>query len=182
MKVAIYIRVSTEKQETENQSIQLVEYCKNSQYEIFNQYIDVISGKETSRPAYDLMFKHAHQKYFNLVLFWDLSRFSRSGTLYTLQKLKELENLGIDWESYKEPYLRTAGQFKDVVLSIMATLAKIEREKISERTKAGLSKAKNVGKRGKDKKPRRTRADRGLKRGVVKGNLFHLKELRKKDN
>jgi len=181
-KVAIYIRVSTEKQETENQAIQLVEYCKSSGYEIFNQYVDIISGKENSRPAYDRMFQHAHQKYFNMVLFWDLSRFSRSGTLYTLQKLKELENLGIDWESYKEPYLRTAGQFKDVVLSIMSTLAKIEREKISERTKAGLTKAKNVGKRGKDKKPRRTRADRGLKRGVSKDNLFYLKEIRKNDN
>jgi putative DNA-invertase from lambdoid prophage Rac len=71
-----------------------------------------------------------------------------------LQKLKELENLKIDWESYQEPYFRSAGQFKDVVLSIISTIAKIEREKISERTKAGLKRAKNVGKRGRDKKPR----------------------------
>lgn len=46
------------------------------------------------------------------------------------------------------------GQFKDVVLAVISTVAKIEREKISERTKAGLKGKLNVGKRGKDKKPR----------------------------
>lgn len=168
-KVAIYVRVSTNKQEVENQLIQLRKYCKKSNYEIYNEYVDVISGKETSRPAYDRMFKEAHRKLFDLVLFWDLSRFSRAGTLYTLQKLKELENLGIDWESYQEPYFKSVGQFKDVVLSIISTVAKIEREKISERTKAGLQRSPKkhlVGKRGKDKKPRKIRSDRGIKRGM----------------
>ena len=169
MKIVIYCRVSTTKQEVDNQLIQLREYCKKSNYEIFKEYIDIISGKENSRPAYDRMFKDAHKKLFELVLFWDLSRFSRAGTLFTLQKLKELENLGIDWESYQEPYFKSIGQFKDVVLSIISTVAKIEREKISERTKAGLRNAKNVGKRGKDKKPRKTRDDRGIKRG---GNII----------
>jgi len=170
-KAAIYVRVSTNKQEVENQLIQLRKYCKKSDYEVYKEYVDIISGKETSRPTYDRMFKEAHKKLFDLVLFWDLSRFSRAGTLYTLQKLKELENLGIDWESYQEPYFKSVGQFKDVVLSIISTVAKIEREKISERTKAGLydkegKLKKNVGKRGKDKRPRKIRKDRGIKRGV----------------
>lgn len=154
MKVAIYCRVSTDKQDANNQMLDLEAYAKRSEYEVVCRYIDVISGKENSRPNYDLMFADAHRKLFDLILFWDLSRFSRSGTLYTLQKLKELENLGIDWESYQEPYFKSVGQFKDVVLSVISTVAKMEREKISERTKAGLRKAKNVGKRGKDKKPR----------------------------
>ncbi len=170
MKVAIYVRVSTNKQEVNNQLVQLREYCEKNSYEVFNEYVDIFSGKETSRPSYDKMFKDAHKRLFNLVLFWDISRFSRAGTLFTLQKLKELENLGIDWESYQEPYFKSVGQFKDVVLSIISTVAKIEREKISERTKAGLkiSKKKHlIGKRGKDKKLRRVRSDRGIKRGVM---------------
>ena len=158
MKIAIYVRVSTDKQEVENQLLQLRAYCDKSNYEIYEEYVDVISGSTISRPSYDLMFADAHKKLFDVVLFWDLSRFSRAGTLFTLQKLKELENLGIDWESYQEPYFKSAGQFKDVVLSIISTIAKIEREKISERTKAGLERArkngKPIGKRGKDKKPR----------------------------
>jgi len=168
-KVAIYVRVSTGKQEVNNQLIQLREYSNKSNYEIFKEYIDIISGKENSRPSYDKMFQDAHKRLFDLVLFWDLSRFSRSGTLFTLQKLQELENCKVDWESYQEPYFKSIGQFKDVVLSIMSTLAKIQREQISERTKAGMydrdGKLKDgVGKRGKDKKPRRRRNDRGLER------------------
>jgi len=161
MKVAIYIRVSTTKQEAENQLIQLRDYCKKNNYLISKEYKDIISGKETSRPQFDLMFKHAHKRLFDLVMFWDVSRFSRSGTLYTLQKFKELENLGIKWHSYQEPYFSSIGQFKDVVLAIMATLAKIERDKISERTKAGLERVKRKGiklgrkKGSKDKKKRK---------------------------
>ena len=146
MKVAIYCRVSTDKQEVYNQLLQLRAYCIKSNYEIYKEYIDIISGKEISRPSYDLMFKEAHKKLFDLILFWDLSRFSRVGALYTLQKLKELENLKIDWESYQEPYFKSVGQFKDVVISIISTVAKIEREKISERTKAGLERVKRSGK------------------------------------
>lgn len=173
-KAVIYVRVSTGKQEVENQLLQLREYCRKSNYEIFKEYNDVISGKENSRPAYDLMFQDAHKKLFDLVLFWDLSRFSRAGTLFTLQKLKELENLGINWESYQEPYFKSVGQFKDVILSVISTVAKIEREKISERTKAGLERTKNkhlIGKRGKDKKRRKGRTDRGEKRGVQKNPI-----------
>lgn len=159
MKVAIYVRVSTDMQEVDNQLIQLREYCAKCNHTIWKEYVDVISGAKNSRPAYDLMFNNAHKKLFDLVVFWDLSRFSRAGTLFTLQKLKELENLGIDWESYQEPYFKSIGQFKDVVLSIISTVARIEREKISERTKAGLERArkqgKQIGKRGKDKKPRK---------------------------
>jgi len=174
---AIYVRVSTTKQDLENQLIQLREYCNKKGYEIYNEYSDIISGKEISRPAFDRMFLDAHKRLFNLVLFWDLSRFSRAGTLYTLQKLKELENLNINWESYQEPYLNSIGQFKDVVLSIMSTLAKIEREKISERTKAGLQTSKKkhlIGKRGKDKKPRIRRKDKGIKRGVQKTPIKNI--------
>ena len=175
MKVAIYVRVSTDKQEVNNQLIQLRDYSKKSNYEIYEEYIDIISGKENSRPSYDKMFMDAHKRLFDLILFWDLSRFSRAGTLFTLQKLKELENLGIEWESYQEPYFKSIGQFKDVILSVISTVAKLEREKISERTKAGLMLAENVGKRGKDNKPRKVRSDRGIKR-IKKGYIKSVNE------
>lgn len=177
-RVAVYVRVSTDKQEANNQLIQLRQFCMSGQYEIYEEYVDIISGKETSRPSYDKMFIDAHKRLFDIVLFWDLSRFSRAGTLYTLQKLKELENLDIEWISYTEPYFKSIGDFKDVILSIMSTLAKIEREKISQRTKAGLKNAKNVGKRGRDKKRRKVRSDRGVKRGVLKNPPLFIKKRR----
>lgn len=169
--IAIYARVSTDQQELDNQLTQLRSYAAKSDYTVYREYTDIISGKENSRPSYDQMFMDAHKRLFDLVIFWDLSRFSRAGTLYTLQKLKELENLNIDWESYQEPYFKSVGQFKDVVLSIISTVAKIEREKISERTKAGLAKAKNVGKRGKDKRPRNKAGYYAKKGGAKKQGL-----------
>ena len=142
----LYARKSTENQEEANQLIQLREYVAKKGGKIVKEYVDVISGKEKSRPAYDQMFKDASKGLFDVVVFWDLSRFSRAGTLHTLQKLKELNSYNVDWESYSEQYFRSAGEFKDVLISIMATLAKIERQKISERTKAGLQRARLEGK------------------------------------
>lgn len=168
---AIYVRVSTDKQELLNQLIALREFCRKANYSIFGEFQDIISGKEDSRPGFDSLFNQAHKRAFDVVVFWDLSRFSRSGTAYTFQKLKELENLGIGWHSYTESYISSVGPFKDVVISIFATIAKLEREKISERTKAGLSRLKAQGrvwKRGPDKKPRKWRSDKGIKRGVEK--------------
>ncbi|OGS22180.1 MAG: hypothetical protein A2252_04220 [Elusimicrobia bacterium RIFOXYA2_FULL_39_19] len=150
MKTGIYVRVSTENQELENQTRDLKAFCVKQSWEIHRVYEDVVTGRETSenkRPGFAELFKDAHQKKFDVVLFWDLSRFSRAGTLFTLQKLQELKNLGINWHSYQEPYISSLGQFSDVVISIMSTLAKIEREKISERTKAGLRRAMAEGKR-----------------------------------
>jgi len=180
IKVVFYVRVSTNKQEVYNQIKDLISYSEKKGYKVINSYVDIISGKEKSRPQFDLMFYEARRKDFNHLLFWDLSRFSRAGTLYTLQKLKELENIGVTWESLQEPYFNSIGEFKDVVLSIMSTLATIERKKISDRTKAGLRNAVNVGKRGKDKKNRKRRSDVGLKRGGYKNNLDYLREIRKK--
>ena len=82
---------------------------------------------------------------------------------FTVQKLQELNNLGIGWDSFQEPYIKTIGPFGDVVLVLMATLARVERERLSERTKAGLARKRATGwvpgrKKGeKDKKPRRRR-------------------------
>ena len=144
-KVALYVRVSTDKQECENQLLQLRAYAKKSGFKIYKEYVDIISGKEDKRPSWDSLFSDAHKKLFDILLFWDLSRFSRSGTLYTLQKLQELENLGIGYISYQDPYLNTIGEFKEVWISIRATFAKMQRKQISDNTKAGLERVRKNG-------------------------------------
>lgn len=167
MKIAIYVRVSTDKQEADNQLLQLREFVKKNDWEIYKEYVDVISGKETNRPEFDKLYLDAHKKLFDIVLFWDLSRFSRAGTLFTLQKLQELKNTGINWVSYQEPYIRSIGQFSDVIISLLSTIAKIEREKISQRTKAGLERLKLQGKklgRPKGRKDKKKRVRRYFKR------------------
>jgi DNA invertase Pin-like site-specific DNA recombinase len=77
-----------------------------------------------------------------------LDRFSREGVLETLHHLQRLAQYGVGYRSFTEQYLDSCGVFKDAVLSILATIAKQERIRLSERTIAGLEKARKQGRIG----------------------------------
>lgn len=146
MRVALYARVSTTKQETDNQLSQLREYARQQQWHVVAEYIDTASGAKSDRPQFKAMFEAAYRREFDLLLFWALDRFTREGTLQTLNYLTKLEDYGVRYRSYTELWLDTAGPFRDVVLSLLATLAKQERKRIQERVKAGLQRARREGK------------------------------------
>lgn len=148
MRVALYGRVSKDdgKQDTENQLHELREFCQRSGWAIEHEYIDRASGKTADRPQFRRLFEDAGKRKFDLVVFWALDRFTREGVLETLNHLQRLSAYGVGWRSYQEAYMDSCGPFKDVVISLMATLAKQERLRISERTKAGLQRARRAGK------------------------------------
>jgi DNA invertase Pin-like site-specific DNA recombinase len=79
------------------------------------------------------------------VLFWSLDRFSREGALPTLKHLETLESYGVGYKSYTEQYLDSTGIFKEAVISILAIVAKQERVRLSERTRAGIERARGKG-------------------------------------
>lgn len=148
MRIAVYCRVSTDEQEVENQLVQLREFAAKQGWTISREYVDRgESGAKADRAEFQAMFRDASQRKFDTLLFWALDRLTREGTLSTLQYLNRLEAYGVAYRSFTEYWLDSVGPFKDVVISLMATLAKQEREKISERTKAGLDRAKRQGKR-----------------------------------
>src|SRR4051812_19723651 len=82
---------------------------------------------------------YSAKRTFNLVLFWSLDRFTREGVRETLNDLQRLSASGVGWRSYQETYLDSCGVFKDVVISLTATLAKQERLRISERDQGWLT-------------------------------------------
>ena len=92
------------------------------------------------------MFADAARRKFDLLLFWSLDRLSREGVLETLQHLNRLTSCGVAYKSFTEQYFDSCGIFKDAVISILATIAKQERIRLSERTKAGLALARARGK------------------------------------
>ena len=145
--VAIYARVSTKKQETKNQIKQLREYCKKADWHIFDEYIDEQTGSTAERTNFKRLFKDAHKKKFDLVFFWALDRFSREGALPTLKHLERLSDYGIGFKSYTEQYIDSVGAFGEVIIALLSAVAKQERVRLSERTKAGLERAKSQGKR-----------------------------------
>lgn len=150
MKIAIYTRLSPnpDKKDTENQEYELTEFVKRQGWEVGEVYIDIhVSGgrKGITRPRFAKMMEDASKKKFDLLLFWSLDRLSREGVWETLQYLKRLNDWGVNWRSYTEPYLDSCGIFKDAVISILATVAKQEKERQRERTLAGLATAKRRG-------------------------------------
>ena len=145
--VALYARVSTrDRQDVENQLRELRAYSRKRSWAIAGEYVDLESGTLAEREAFQRLFIHAHQLKFNTVLFWALDRFSREGVRETLNYLKQLEDAGVSFKSYTESYLDTLGPFRDAVIGILASLAKQEVIRRSERVRAGMARAKAQGK------------------------------------
>jgi DNA invertase Pin-like site-specific DNA recombinase len=146
MRVAIYARVSTKDkgQSTDNQLPDLRHYAQVHGWDIYKEYAEEESGSTANRIEFKKLFAAAQRK-FDLVLFWSLDRFSREGALPTLQHLNLLESYGVGYKSYTEQYLDSTGIFKDAVISILAIVAKQERVRLSERTRAGIERARGKG-------------------------------------
>src|SRR5215472_8299636 len=149
MRVALYARVSTKDkgQETENQLCQLREFADRNGWRIVAEYIDYESGKASDRAQFQQMFNAASKRQFDVLLFWSLDRLSREGVLPTLQHLQRLTSYSIGYRSFTEQYFDSCGIFRDAVIAIVATVAKQERIRISEWVRAGLTTARNKGKR-----------------------------------
>ena len=153
MKIAIYTRVSTEKQDYENQLLQLREFAKNKGWEIVQEYAETISGKESQRPEFQKMFAEASKKKFDAIVVWALDRFTREGTERVWHYISLLNSYSVKFISYSEPHFNTENELvRDILLSVMGALAKQERLRLSARTKAGLERARLQGKKiGKPK-------------------------------
>ena len=148
MRCVIYSRVSTEEQTTDNQLRQLREYANRQSWNIIEEIQDVASGGKSAEERQWLkkVFVMARQRKFDVLLFWSLDRFSREGSRRTLEYLTRLDSYHTKWHSYTEEYISSLGIFADAIISLMACLAKQERIRISERTKAGLARVKAKGK------------------------------------
>lgn len=150
MRAALYARVSTRDkgQDTENQLIQLRRFAATQGWTITIEYVDRISGKRSDREQFQKMFGAASRREFDILLFWSLDRLSREGTVETLNHLERLTSYGVNYRSFTEQYLDSTGIFKEAVIGILAAVAKQERVRLSERTIAGLERARAQGRIG----------------------------------
>jgi DNA invertase Pin-like site-specific DNA recombinase len=147
MRAALYTRVSTRDKgpETANQLRELREFCATQDWTIIQEYEDHESGGKADRAQFKAMMADAAQRKFDVLLFWALDRLSREGVYQTHTYLKRLDDFGVRFRSFTEPYLDSCGIFRDAVISILAVIAKQEQVRISERVRAGLDRAKANG-------------------------------------
>jgi len=152
MRVALYARVSTKDkgQDTENQLIQLRTFAASQGWTVTSEYVDRISGGKgvKDRAQFQRMFTAASKRDFDVLLFWSLDRLSREGTVTTLNYLERLNGYGVNYRSFTEQYLDSTGIFKEAVIGILAAVARQEKIRLSERTIAGLQRARSQGRIG----------------------------------
>jgi DNA invertase Pin-like site-specific DNA recombinase len=112
------------------------------------EYVDYESGRKGAekRKQFAALFDDAAKRKFDCVLFWALDRFSREGMAQTIFHLQRLSSHSVAFHSYTEPHLATDNELvRNILLALLSSLAKVEAQKISERTRAGMSRARAKG-------------------------------------
>lgn len=163
MKAAVYCRVSTEEQDADKQEYLCLEHCRRNSLEVYKVYKDIISGKTTSRPAFNQLLEDMRKYSFDAIVVTKLDRIGRS-LAHLLSMFEEFNKRGINFIAITQNIDTTSAAGK-LQLQILGAFAEFERNIISERTKEGMKRATGVGKRGKDKQPRKRRG--GLKKPLI---------------
>lgn len=160
MKAVIYLRVSTTEQDTANQLPALEDYAKRRGFEVVRVYSETETAwKAGHQTELARLYQDARRGRFEIVLVWALDRLSREGALAILSLVDKLKRYGARVISYQESWTEAPGDLAEVLYAITGWVARMESQRRSERTKAGLEKArakgKPIGKRGPDRKKRK---------------------------
>lgn len=145
-RVAVYLRVSTASQSVAPQRLDLLRFVAERGWVVAEEYCDeAVSGMRERRPGLDRLMADARKRKFSAVCVWRFDRFARS-TRFLVEALATFRALGIDFVSYQEA-VDTSTPMGEAMFSIVAALAKLERDILSERVRSGLRRAKLEGRR-----------------------------------
>jgi DNA invertase Pin-like site-specific DNA recombinase len=144
LRAALYARVSTTDQTTDNQILELRRYVEARGWTAA-EYLDTISGTKERRLALDRLMVDARRRRFDVLVVWRLDRLGRN-LKHLIVTLDELSALGIGFTSLNEGIDTTTPAGK-LQLHLLAAIAEFERARIVERVRAGLERAKAQGKR-----------------------------------
>lgn len=146
-RAVIYARVSTDRQTTENQLLQLREFVARRGWTLVAEHVDEgVSGTKGvgQRPALKAMLSAASRKQFDVVVSWKMDRLGRS--LRDLLNIAEdLHGRGIDLAFYDQEVDTTTAAGR-LFFHMVGAFAQFERELIVERVNAGLQRAREQGK------------------------------------
>jgi len=161
MKAAIYCRVSTTEQDATNQLLALEKWAGDRGWQVVEVYQEEESAwkaghqKELARLKAD-----AGRRKFEAVLVWALDRLSREGAAAILNLVDTFKVYGVKVYSYQESWTEAPGDIGEILYAVTGWVAKMESERLSERTKAGMDRRRrelggDLPVRGKDKRKRR---------------------------
>ena len=164
---AIWTRVSTDRQHEDNQIPDLERLCQHRGWEITQRYeiADASAYKGEHRHALQRMLDDAHRGEFSVLVVWAVDRLSRQGIEELLRLIRQLRERNVSLVSHQEPWLNGSDATTELLAAVAAWVATQESARRSERIRAGLARRRAEGKpmggaaskRGKDKRPRRTK-------------------------
>lgn len=145
-RTALYLRVSTDGQTTDNQRRELLEVAKRAGWEIVEIYEDAgISGAKgrDKRPAFDKLLKDAARRKFDIVASWNVDRLGRS-LQDLISFLSDIHGYGIDLYLHQQGIDTTTPAGK-AMFQMLGVFSEFERSMIRDRVNAGLARAKAKG-------------------------------------
>jgi DNA invertase Pin-like site-specific DNA recombinase len=144
MRAAIYMRISTAMQTLECQRPEISWLVQQKGYTVVLNYEEQASAAKM-RPEFARMLMDAAARKFDVLVVWALDRFGRN-MAGNIADVIALDRLGIRVVSVREPWMDTTGPVRDLLVAIFSWCAQQERDRLIERTRAGIavSKAKGV--------------------------------------
>lgn len=171
MRVAIYCRVSTSEQTTENQIIALTRHARKMNWRYF-VYEETMTTRKT-RPVKQDVLAALRARQYDAVMIWKLDRWARS-TRELILEIEELHGKGLKFISLTDNIDLSTPTGK-LQFQIMSAFAEFERNLIRERTLEGLARAKMKG-----RVPGRPAGSKDKKKRRKAGYLMHHANERKK--
>jgi DNA invertase Pin-like site-specific DNA recombinase len=145
MRVATYVRVSTQQQDMRLQTAELGQYIASRGWMQADHYEDVMSGAKANRPGLARLIADAQCRRFDCVIVWKLDRFGRS-LVDCLNNIRTLESAGVRFiattQGLDTDQQNPASRF---LLHVLGAAAEFERSLIRERVSAGMRAAKKSG-------------------------------------
>jgi len=143
MKAAIYTRVSTTDQTTDNQLLELRSAAERQGWTVEAVYSDIISGAKSKRPGLDALMASVMRKEVDVVMAWDVSRLGRS-LQHLVTLLSDIHAKNVDLYLHQQGIDTTTPSGK-AMFGMMGVFAEFERAMIQERVRAGLARARQHG-------------------------------------
>lgn len=134
----IYLRVSGDDQNPENQIADVKKLAEALRYKVVEVYVDKDSGGYSDRKEFQRMMTDAEAGKFQTLFIWALDRFSREGIKATLTHIEKLKEIGVALKSYQESWLDTANEgIWQLLVAVLSWAAKEELKRFRERSMAG---------------------------------------------
>jgi DNA invertase Pin-like site-specific DNA recombinase len=145
VKAAIYLRVSTERQDTANQAPALEALARQRGFEV-EWHEETASGAK-ARPILDQLCARGKRGEVQALIVWSIDRLGRNMP-EVVDRVRQLDAARVLVISHAEPWLAVDGPARELLLSIFAWVSQFERQRLRERTLAGLARARAQGRVG----------------------------------